>query len=249
MNEPATDVLLERARLDPGARHNLAWSIAAHALVGVAIVAWPRAESGPVVRQVMTINLAGAPGPETGGMTQMGAAAAAPVEPETKAPTPPPPPPPPTPTTRPSVAAKPTARTERTPSRQTPAASEPTSGNTPVVTGARGQGFGLSSSGGSVGQKVEMDVTNFCCPEYIERVILVIQRGWDKEQGVRGASVVSFTIHRDGRVDGVMVTRPSGFFALDNAAVRALARAQQLPALPAEFTNPTLTLRVTFEYR
>jgi hypothetical protein len=31
--------------------------------------------------------------------------------------------------------------------------------------------------------------------------------------------------------------------------LRAMARSQQLPPLPAQFTNPTLTLHVTFEYQ
>ena len=57
------------------------------------------------------------------------------------------------------------------------------------------------------------------------------------------------TFMRHDEVDGVAVQRSSGFYALDNAALRAIARAQQLPALPAQFTNPSLTLRVTFEYR
>ena len=247
MNEPTSDVLIARARLEPGAGHNLAWSVLAHVVIGVAIIAWPRAEIDPSVRQVMTISLSGSPGPKTAGMTQIGGAAAAPVAP--KPPAPPPPPATPTPTTRPTVAVKP-ARTERAPSRQATAAPEPASGNTPVPTGARGQGFGLSNSGGgSIGRNVEMDVANFCCPEYIERVVLVIQRNWDSQQGVRGASVVTFTIHRDGTVDGVVVRRSSGFYALDNAALRAMARTQQLPALPAQFTNPSLTLHVTFDYQ
>ena len=118
-----------------------------------------------------------------------------------------------------------------------------------MVTGAPGQGFGLSSSSGSVGRRVEMDVTNFCCPEYIERVVLVIQRGWDKEQGVRG-SAVDRVHHPPGRHGGRGgCDRSSGFFALDNAAMRAIARAQKLPPLPQAFPNQTLTLRVTFEYQ
>jgi TonB family protein len=245
MNEPTTEVLVERARLEPGARHNLAWSVLGHAAVGIAILVWPRVPAEPVMRNVMTINLSGSPGPNTGGMTQMGGAAAAPVAPE---PEPPPPPAAPTPTARPSVPVKTPTRTETAPSRKAPATPEPAAGNTPVA-GAPGQGFGLSSSGGSVGRSVEMDVSNFCCPEYIGQVVLVIQRGWDKEQGVRGSAVIAFTIHRDGTVDKVAVSRSSGHFALDNAAMRAIARAQKLPPLPPAFADQTLTLRVTFEYQ
>ena len=117
-----------------------------------------------------------------------------------------------------------------------------------MVTGAKGQGFGLSSSGGGAGRRVELDVANFCCPEYLDRMVLAIQRGWDKNQGVTGASVVTFTIRRDGMVDSVMLRRTSGFYALDNAAMRAVARAERLPALPNEFPNASLTVHLTFEY-
>ena len=48
---------------------------------------------------------------------------------------------------------------------------QPTEGNaraeTPVV---RGQGFGLSSAGG-VGGPVQLDVTNFCCPDYLAQIV------------------------------------------------------------------------------
>jgi periplasmic protein TonB len=248
MNEPTSAVLIERARLDPGAGRHLAWSVLGHLVVGAAIVLWPRAEVDPALRQVMRINLAGAPGPRTGGMTQMGGAPEAPVAPEPARPAPPPP----AQTTKPAVPTPPRtpAATPTSTSRRPPAAKEPTAGDTPVDTGAKQRGFGLSNSGSAgAGRRVELDVSNFCCPEYIERVVLVIERAWDRNQGVRGAAIVSFTIRRDGTLDAVAVRQSSGHYALDNAALRAVARAQQVPPLPAEFPGPSLTLRVTFEYQ
>ena len=123
-----------------------------------------------------------------------------------------------------------------------------------VATGACSEttfagGFGLSSSGGGASRRVEVDVANFCCPEYLDQMVLAIQRGWDRNQGVTGASVITFTIRRDGLVDSVLVRRSSGFYALDNAAMRAVARAERLPALPGEFPNASLTVHVTFEYQ
>jgi TonB family protein len=118
-----------------------------------------------------------------------------------------------------------------------------------VVTGAKGQGFGLSSSGGGASRRVEVDVANFCCPEYLDQMVLAIQRGWDRNQGVTGASVITFTIRRDGLVDSVLVRKSSGFYALDNAAMRAVARSERLAALPREFPNASLTVHLTFEYQ
>jgi len=45
----------------------------------------------------------------------------------------------------------------------------------------------------------------------------------------------------------VQVELPSGFYALDLAAQRALLLTR-LPELPAQFSNPTLTVHMRFEY-
>jgi TonB family protein len=59
---------------------------------------------------------------------------------------------------------------------------------------------------------------------------------------------VKFTIARNGTIQAPQVELPSGFVALDNAAVRALQLAR-VPALPAEFPNPTLTVHLRFDYQ
>lgn len=252
MNETTSDVLAERARFHAGARHTVVWSVAGHGLALALVVVAARNAPPPPARQVMTVSLSGAPGERTGGLTQMGGAAPAPVSPKPAAPTPPveqprqaPPKaviPPPRP------AARPTAATPAT--RTPPATPEPATGNTPVVTGARGQGFGLSSSGGGVaGRSVELDVSNFCCPDYLEKMVLAIQRGWEKNQGTTGSSVIAFTIRKDGTIESPSIRRPSGFYALDNAAMRAVVRAERLPPLPSAFPESSLTVRLTFEYQ
>ncbi len=118
---------------------------------------------------------------------------------------------------------------------------------TRTETGARGQGFGLST-GGSGGSGVQLDVADFCCPEYIEQMVTLIQRSWQAGQGVRGATVMRFTITRGGSIESVMVERPSGFLALDLAAERALLTTR-LPELPPRFPNRSLTVHITFEYQ
>jgi outer membrane biosynthesis protein TonB len=118
---------------------------------------------------------------------------------------------------------------------------------TRTETGARGQGFGLST-GGSGGSGVQLDVANFCCPEYIEQMVTLIQRNWQANQGVVGATLMKFTITRTGLIQGIMVERPSGFVALDLAAERALL-VTRLPELPLQFPNPTLTVHITFAYQ
>jgi TonB family protein len=238
-----TDVIVARRQnLEEPFRATLIWSLTAHVIVVGFLLFGPldwSVENDNTPRTVMTISLAGAPGPRTG-MTPMGGRAV---------PTPPPeavpralPPPPPKPVER-SVPTE----ARRRPVAPPPKPEEPQTGVTRTETGARGQGFGLSA-GGAGGSGVQLDVANFCCPEYIEQMVTLIQRNWQANQGVRAATLMKFTITRGGSIQGVMVERPSGFVALDLAAERALLTTR-LPELPPQFPNPTLTVHITFEYQ
>ena len=114
---------------------------------------------------------------------------------------------------------------------------QPTDGNARAETAVvRGQGFGLSSAGGG-GGPVQVDVTDFCCPDYLAQLVTFIQRSWDQNQGVVGSTTVKFTIARDGTIQAPLVEKPSGFLALDNSAMRAV-QITRLPPLPAAFPNP-----------
>jgi len=123
----------------------------------------------------------------------------------------------------------------------------PREGNTRVDTRVRGTGFGLSSAGGASGSSVTLDVSDFCCNEYIEQMVTMIRRSWDQNQGVVGATTMQFTIQRNGTIVAQQVERSSGFAALDNSAMRAL-QLTRLPPLPTAFENPTLTVHLRFDY-
>jgi len=237
-----TDIIVARRRQADPFRAMVVWSIAAHVAVLAILVFgfdWGvSADDTP--RTVMTISLFGAAGPRAGGMTPMGGRAIPEPTPEPPRPVPPPPP-------KPREEAAPTKAPVRRPPQPKPSTEEPQPGVTRTETGARGQGFGLTT-GGAGGSGVQLDVTNFCCPEYIEQMVTLIQRNWQQNQGVRGSTLMKFTINRGGSIQGVMVERPSGFVALDLAAERALLTTR-LPELPVQFTNPTLTVHVTFDYQ
>jgi periplasmic protein TonB len=241
MTEVTDVIVARRARREPF-NTLLVGSVIVHiAIVGFLLFGpldWS-IEADTTPRTVMTISLAGAPGPRTG-MTPMGGRATPPPPPDA-VPKPMPPPPP-----------KPAERTISTETRRQPPAKpkleeEPQPGVTRTETGARGQGFGLSAGGGG-GSGVQLDVANFCCPEYIEQMVTLIQRNWQQNQGVRGTTGMYFVITRGGTIQGVKVERPSGFLALDLAAERALL-ITRLPELPAQFPNPTLPVHITFEYQ
>src|SRR6185436_8264623 len=115
-------------------------------------------------------------------------------------------------------------------------------------TGARGQGFGLSTGGGP-GSGSTLDVADFCCPDYIVTMLERIRASWQQQQGSSGVVVVHFLIQRDGRLTNYEVVQSSGSSVLDLAALRAVAQTRQIPPLPAQFPNPTLGLRLYFEYK
>jgi TonB family protein len=254
MNEAATQVILARAAGPQGLNKTIAWSVAAHVAIVAFFIYMPDSWRGQVneePRTVMTISLGGAPGPRAGGMTQMGGRtvqAPAPEEPVRRAEAPPAAKPPAM--TLPTENARPQPRPERAPpeasGRTLTTGPEPQEGPARAETNARGQGFGLTTGGGG-GTGVQLDVGNFCCPEYLEQMTSLIQRNWTSKHGVAGTTTMKFTIARGGAIEQVAVEIPSGFYALDLAAQRALLLTR-LPELPPQFPNPSLTVHMRFEY-
>ena len=254
MTETVSEILVARAQVPSGFQRMIGWSIGAHVGLLLLFVLMPdswRGVEGEVPRTVMTISLGGAPGPRAGGMTALGGRSVqVPAEPEPRraevppAPTPPamvlPTPEPPRPQPRSQEA--PGDAVGRTPTT----GAEVQQGNARAETGARGQGFGLTTGGGG-GTNVQLDVGDFCCPEYLEQMMALIQRNWDSNHNVGGSTTMRFTIIRSGTIERVQVERPSGLFALDNAAQRALLLTR-LPELPLQFPNPSLTVHMRFEY-
>jgi TonB family protein len=255
--EAVTDILASRIRETRGMSRTVVVSALAHAVLLTLFLLLPTLTPRHTTeREVMQISLGGAPGPRAGGMTNMGGrpVQATPLEPTTRrlpqtAPAPkapemtlPSPRSRPAPPTKAPVKSAPPEATSRTPTR----GPEPREGSAVAETGARGLGFGLTTGGGGTGGY--LDVGNFCCPEYLNTMLQLIQRNWNSKQQVAGQAIVKFTIQRDGRISDVEVERPSGLFALDQTAQRALLLTRQLPPLPAQYTENDLTVHLIFRY-
>jgi protein TonB len=209
----------------------------------------------------MTISIAGSAGPENGGMTALGGRPVQAVTPPedvakreaVRAPAAKTPemtvPLPNAKTVKatPSVAVKqaPDEARGRTPTK----GKEPAFGSAIAETGVRGQGFGLSTGGGA-GSGSSLEISgDFCCPEYIAIMQTRIRSAWNQNQGARGTSLIRFTINRDGSISNPTIFQPSGNVTLDNAALRAVLATRTLPPLPEAFPNPTLTMRLSFQYQ
>lgn len=258
-----SDLLRDRVHEPKGLQRMLLVSVGAHAtlLAGMVLApsAWiTRPDTAP--RAVMTISLGGgAPGPANGGMTAISGRAVQaeplptpPVRPEAVRP----------PAAKPPEMVEPKAQARArpkpspTPVKRAPEGAqgstptrgpEPSAGSALAETGARGQGFGLSTGGGA-GSGSRLDVADFCCPDYLVLMIERIRSNWNARADAVGETMVKFTIQRDGQIQGVEVEKSSGYAALDINAQRALLLTRQLPALPAGFTNPTLTVHLNFQY-
>jgi protein TonB len=250
MIEAVTDIIVARSRQIDRLSVMLMWSVGAHVALSVLLVLIPEPASEPPPR-VMMISLGGAPGPRTGGMTQVGGQpvqSVAPEEPVRRVETPPAPKPPemtlPDPKTKPRPQPKPQQAPKDATGKTPTAGEKPEEGSTTAQTQVRGQGFGLSSGGGG-GPGVRLD-SDFCCPEYVEQMVRLIQTNWRQAPALIGRTTMKFTILRDGTIADLQVEKSSGFRQLDLEAQRAVLATRKLPPLPAGYTNPALGVHLDF---
>jgi TonB family protein len=251
--DAVSPILVDRAREPQGIRTTIVVSLFVHGAVAALVLFGPPLipiDTAP--HTVMTISLGGAAGAKTGGSTQMAGATTVKAEPDTK------PSPAPPATAKPEMVIPKTITKAAPPPKATvkilqdektkalPRAAQASTGDARIQTSSKTQGFGLSSGGAGTGGY--LDVQNFCCPEYLTTMIQLIQRNWNGQQDVPGQTLMKFTVMRDGRITSVQTERSSGYFALDQGAQRALLTTHQLPPLPAQFPDQSLTVHLNFQY-
>ena len=257
-----TDVLRDRMHEPTGFQQMAVVSVLAHGSLAALLILAPGgwlSQRVETPREVMTISLAaGTPGPTSGGMTAIGGKPVQVVTPpeEVKKPEPIRAPAAKAPemtipeknarsrTGAANITQAPDQARGRTPTR----GAETSAGSTLAETGVRGQGFGLTTGGGG-GSGSQLDVENFCCPDYIQLMVQQVHASWDYRVERPGLTVVKFTIQRDGRITDITLIKSSGYTAHDINAQRALARTRQLAPLPAQFPNPTLGVQLSFDYK
>lgn len=257
-----SDVLRDRMQEPAGLQKMVTVSLGLHGLVVVGLLLSPQGllSRPEAPRSVMTITLGGGgAGPQEGGLTSIGGR---PVQVET-----PPEEAPKREAMRAPAAKAPemvvpekNAKPLKAGSTAVKQALDEARGRTPTKgaearpgsaiaeTAARGQGFGLTSGGGP-GSGSSLDVTDFCCPDYIVTMVERIRGAWDQRAAAGGMVIVKFTIQRDGTLTDSRVEKSSGYTDLDIAARRAVIVTRQLPPLPQAFPNPTLGVNLTFQYQ
>ncbi|HUE90413.1 MAG TPA: TonB family protein [Vicinamibacterales bacterium] len=255
--DAVSQILSARSQDTGGMQGVLGASLLVHlaliAMMFFAPGAWFGAMS-PEPEVVMTISLGGPVGPRDGGMTPMGGRPVQAISEIKRAIEPVRPPAAKAPEmiepkkTAPKKAEAKVTDTAKTPRGRTPTTGEEVRKGSAVsaAQSARGQGFGLSSGGGGTGSVLH--TANFCCPEYVALMLDAVNRNWDHNQQAAGVTVIKYTIERDGRLTNIQLERSSGYPTLDYMAQRALQATRQLPPLPGAFTEPSLTVSLTFEY-
>ncbi|SRR5229473_6147845 len=258
--DAVTEILLDRSREADTITGMVIVSLMAHAALIGALAFLPA--RGNLTEQpnqrVMTISLAGAPGPIQGHnpISPKPVQEAVPdtVKPKNDAPPALPKPemiePIKSARPEPKAAAKPEPKKEITPlhaSRPTQGA-EVKAGTAKVDTqGATPFGSGLATGGAGV-PGAYTDYADFCCPEYLATMKRLIYGNWQQRQGQDGSNVMAFTIRRDGSITNPVVEQGANQF-LNLASQRALAMTKQLPPLPAAFTPDHLTVHLVFQYK
>ena len=260
MEAIVSDILQSRKREPEGLKKTAAISLGAHAAVLAVILlipsVLPRAAQPP--RVIMNISLGGAPGPNAGGMQTIGGrpiqAALPSTDPQLAKNTLPP-----VSTTPPKMALPDPKQKPRTPLKPSPPSKDPRGtavgrgfetqlGTAKVETGAKGQGFGLSTGGNRGDGGVKLDVADFCCPEYIADMRDRIIKNWNQNQRAAGVVTMKYTIQRNGMITDVAIEIPSGNPVLDLAAQRALINTRTLAPLPSGFPGQQLPVHLEFEY-
>ena len=250
-----SSTIVARSREPEGLRAMMIASSIAH-VAGVAalvIVPWILGTRNTQAETVMEVSLAGAPGVASGGMTSLADRAVQKAEPKPELPKPEPPrPPAPKPQEMVENIAKTTPKAPVKQAQPTTRQAPPTTGEQVrpgqgrVDTGTQSTEGGLSTGGGGTGG--QSTNVNFCDPAYLSQMVSIIYRNWNRQQAVTGSPIIRFIVQRDGTLTEITVRQPSGYFALDNAAQRAVVLTKAIPPLPPCYPHPDYTMNLTFEY-
>jgi TonB family protein len=256
-----TQVLLDRSRVADKISRAVVVSLIAHGLL-LSVIAFLPSHFGLRTRTdastPMMITLGGAPGPRQGNNP----ISAKPVQEATTEPVKPNMQPPPALTKpemveplknakpQPKPAVKDTSKPLQQLHGRTPTkGAEVKAGTARAETGGAQVPFGGYATGGGAGAGAAYTYyANFCCPDYLQTMVQMVQRNWQQNQGVDGTVKVKFTIQRSGLITDVDVEQQSAQF-LNLAAQRAVVQTRQLPPLPTQFPGDHLTVHLVFQFK
>lgn len=109
-----------------------------------------------------------------------------------------------------------------------------------------------SSSAESSGDQIKLDAKEFPFSYYLRLLVTRIRENWrpvrgSSELNQRLNSVVAFQILRHGEIRSVLLETSSGNYLFDQAAQRAIYSIKNLPPLPEDYREESLTVHLEFE--
>ncbi len=107
--------------------------------------------------------------------------------------------------------------------------------------------------GGSFGPAIQFDTKGVEFGPWIRRFIAQVRRNWEPlipqaAWAMRGHVIVTFNVHKDGRLTDLMVVKPAVTNAFNTAAYGALASSNPTVPLPSEYPADRAFFTVTFYY-
>ncbi len=79
-------------------------------------------------------------------------------------------------------------------------------------------------------------------------MVSLIYNNWRRDTAVAAKPIIRFVIQRNGTLTDITVRQSSGYYALDNAAQRAVILTRAIPPLPACYPHSDFAMNLTFEY-
>lgn len=101
------------------------------------------------------------------------------------------------------------------------------------------------------GPYIQFDTKGVEFGPWIRRFVAQIKRNWlipEAAMVMRGHVVITFNVHKDGRITDITVKQPSGVGAFDRAAANSLQWSNPTTPLPPEYPSPSAFFTVTFYY-
>ena len=160
-----------------------------------------------------------------------------------------------------SRSAVPLPESPKAPAVQTPEASRPRGNSSGILADAirdvqkyaSGETFN-NPQGGAPNENfpsIQFDSKGVEFGPWLRRFIAQIRRNWFipyAAMTMKGHVVVTFNVHKDGRITDLQVVKPSGVDAFTNSAFNALAASNPTVALPPEYPDSRAFFTVTFYF-
>jgi TonB family protein len=113
------------------------------------------------------------------------------------------------------------------------------------------QQFENPSGKGEFGPWIQFDTKGVEFGPWIRRFVAQVKRNWFvpyAAMSLRGHVVLTFNVHKDGRITDLQIIQPSSVDAFNNAAFNALSSSNPTMPLPTEYPSDKAFFTVTFFY-